>query len=193
MTKPYAKPKETGREFVDYCSKLCTVTTNRCLLLPKRWETTLLDPIIKTTQRIEELVIAGNAIYVNKEHLTKEEYVNNYKNRLEKFKEAYDLFKVFDIQFDRIMAVIETERSETYRLQQILKNLIEEKNAEDKDLAIKITKNNNSYCYESKSGKEFLRLKLTRNNAEYWLDISKKARDLLGKRISLDRKIVNAF
>lgn len=188
MTCLYKKPQETGREFVDACSELCAVTVKRCLVLPRRWETTLLNPIINTTQKIEELVTLGNAVYVNKNDLNSADFIKNYNERLEKFKEAYNYFKVFDIQFNRIMQNVNLERSETYRLEQILKNLIEKN--ENEDLAIKIVKHSNSYCYQSKCGQEFLRLKLTSKNVETWLKTKIKAKETLGKRISLDKKIL---
>lgn len=191
MSRYYESPKETGREFVDYCSQLCSTTIHRCILLPKRWDATLLNPLISTTQKIEELVTTANSIYINKNNLSHDEYINNYKKRLNKLTEAFDYFKLFDIQFERLMRQISLEKSETYRLEGILRNLISKKNDENEDLNITISRKNNSYQYESKSGKEFLTLKLTNKNVENWLYVRNNANDFLSKRISLDRKTLN--
>lgn len=186
MTRYYQKPKETGREFVDYCSELCSITIHRCIMLPHRWESSLLNPLITTAQKIEELVITANSIYINKEHLSEEEYLNNYERRLEKLTEALDYFKLYDVQFSRTMENVDLEQSEIHRLEDTLRRIIEK---EDRDqINIEIQKRSNKYCYISKSGKEFLTLKLTHKNVEYWIYVRNKAREVLSKRINADRK-----
>lgn len=84
------------------------------------------------------------------------------------------------------MENVDLEQSEIHRLEDTLRRIIEK---EDRDqINIEIQKRSNKYCYISKSWKEFLTLKLTHKNVEYWIYVRNKTREALSKRINADRK-----
>lgn len=193
MSKKYKPRQPTGREYVDCASKFCALTLLNCMKLPQRWQTTLLDPLIKTSQQIEATVVAANRIYINDKTMEPEALVKAYSERMEALQKALRLFSVFDVAFDRMMNFVDVSLAEKKRLKNIVLDIIrqaQEKDENLKELEIKVVSRGADMEYMSAGGTKKMRLKLTSKGKELWLAAERESERYIKQRLEMDKRAV---
>lgn len=191
MTKQYKKKQPTGREFVNAATKLANVTYDRCMVLPKTWWDGLCKPLVDSANKIESLVVDGNAVYCDKNVLDPISYVHALEQRHDLLTEALREFKNYDRKLARLFSHIDFERSEKERLKKIVLSIIREEQANNPDVAkidIQVKAYPDMLKYTSKSGSKCLRICLTTSNRDAWMATRNDACKLLPARISADMK-----
>ena len=193
MSKKYEPKKPTGREFVDCASKFCSLTLVNCLKLPQRWYPTILEPLLKTCQQIESIVVAANRIYINEKNMNRDSLIKAYSERIEELQKALRLFPVFDTAFDRMMSFVDVADAEKKRLKELLLQIIREEQTKDKKLQkieIKVISHGSDMEYVSTSGVKKVRLKLTKKGKDIWLAAERESEKYIKQRLDMDKRAV---
>lgn len=194
MSQKYKKAKPTGREFVDSTTKFCSSTISYCLKLPKRWETTILKPLLDTAQQIETIVVAANRIYINENNMEPGSLIEAYTERIHELQKALRLFTVFDVAFDRMMSYIDVAGEEKRRLKNLVLDIIREAQEQDeqlKSLDIRVISRATDMEYVSLAGTKSMRLKLTKKGRDAWLAAESEAEGYIKQRVEADKRAVN--
>lgn len=124
MSRKYQPRKPTGREYVDYAIQFNSLTILNCMKLPNKWMDTLLHPLIRTTQEIEQTAVFANKIYINEHNMDKEALIKAYGERMEQLQKALRLFAVFDVCFDRLMSFVDISFKEKERLKKAVVQIV---------------------------------------------------------------------
>lgn len=135
MAQKYKKKEPTGREYVDAAKEFCSLTIFHCTRLPERWYDVFLKPLIEQAQKIEELVVCANRVYINPEKMDSEMLVQAYKERDQMLYEAIRMFAAYDISFNRLMSQIDIAGAEKRRLKNILLHIIREEQEKNPDIS----------------------------------------------------------
>lgn len=165
--------------------------------LPEKWKDYILDPLHEAADQIESLTIRANRIYVNPEHLDREELIKAYQLRISLLQEAVREVDVFDRKFIHLTDHIELMQDEMKRMKAILKNMIIR---ELKDLVknsgtqityeVDVRHHLNEVEYTTTLGTRTVKLGMTPKNKEHWLKLEQTAQAELTKRLSADKKLL---
>lgn len=194
MAQKYKKKEPTGREYVDATKEFCSLIIFHCTRLPERWYDVFLKPLIEQAQKIEELVVCANRVYINPEKMDSEMLVQAYKERDQMLYEVIRMFAAYDISFNRLMSQIDIAGAEKRRLKNILLHIIreeQEKNPDISKIEIKVVSRISDMEFTSTFGNKCMKLKLTRKSRDQWIKREQEPLEYIRKRIADDNKAVS--
>lgn len=195
MGKQYVSKRNTGREYVDAAKEFHAYTLHMILKLPEKWKDFFLIPICQASGQIESSVIDANAVYVDRPWMTEEEKIRQYIIRIECLGDALRCFDVFDRKLECMMDQVDIMKDESRRLRKIICNIIQEEAKKEKlDASVlKPEMHLDEIVYTTSAGKRTMRLGITNKHLDRWMSLEIKAKEEIQKRLSADRKIVNAL
>ena len=189
----YKEKVETGNEYVIGAKKFYTYTLNKCMMLPQRWYEPILKPVIESARKTRDYTIKANKVYVELKNQKNEEVIEAIKDRDKYLYEALRELSVFDIAFDDLMSYIDIGKYERTRIKQKLEEIINKIKNEDKELnniEINLSYKENELSFISAYGSNSIRLKLTPQNLDYWLNLESKTENNIKQRINKDKQLL---
>lgn len=196
MSQKYEKKENpsTGREYVDDAIALANITTFNCMHLPRDWAYAILNPLIDSANKIENLVVTANKIYINEQNRTPEQSISAYQERVGMLYNALREIGEFEVRFDRLTSYISIEQAERKRLRRIVMEIIGEARQKDPDLKtleIKVVSRTKDMMYTSAFGEARTQLRFNSRMKDRWIAACAKAKSSILGRIERDNKAIS--
>ena len=162
MAQKYKEKAELGKEYVTAAKKLREYTYDKCINLPKEWETFLTGPLIQSADRIEELAIRANKVYIKDKNQTADinDIIASYLRRQELLQEIITEISVFGTKFSRLMGEVDLLGNEVRRIKSIIHRIAEEEETSGQ-IDIKVKMSTRDIEFETLSGTEKVRIGIT--------------------------------
>ena len=192
MAQKYKKKPELGKEYITAAKKLREYTYFKCMTLPKEWEKYITGPMIQSTDRMEELAIRANKIYIKDKTQAKDmdDLLIPYQKRIDLLREIVTESEIFEARFTNLMDQTDLLSHEVRRIKSVIQRIIEQEEADHKTINIQVRMNVREIEFEALSEESRVKLGITASNRDYWLKLLTNVREYTIKRIRNDTDLI---